>query len=333
MRFGLYLRSFLTDRTRPLHEQIDDIVEICHVARDAGFSTVTMPQHWVSHPTIWPQPFSMLARLAPETGDMTLMTGIVLLALHNPLQIAEDVATLDHICKGRFVLGVGIGYRETELEAVGATRKDRVPRLTESIDVMKRLWTGEEVDYEGRYWQIHGARMGFVPYQQPHPPIWIACQSDGAVRRAARIADAAYLAPQVGFDDLPTLIAAYRDERAKQGLDGGRTTISRGVAFGPSKEAAVREATEAAKSSYRMYSTWNMQEDTMVKINIDAESRVEDWAVVGNGDDCIEGFERLASEGIDYVNATFYNLPKSLDARREYLQAFGGDVIARMSAR
>ncbi|MCH8848317.1 MAG: LLM class flavin-dependent oxidoreductase, partial [Chloroflexi bacterium] len=125
MRFGLYLRSFLSDPTRPLHEQIDEVIEICHVARDAGFASVTVPQHWVSHPTVWPQPFPMLARLAPETGDMRLMTGILLLPLHNPLQIAEDAATLDHISKGRLTLGVGIGYRDVELEAAGTARKHR----------------------------------------------------------------------------------------------------------------------------------------------------------------------------------------------------------------
>ena len=330
MEFGLYLRSFLTDRTRPLHEQIDEVVEICHVARDAGFASVTMPQHWVSHPTTWPQPFQMLARLAPETGEMRLMTGIVLLPLHNPLQMAEDVATLDQITKGRVVFGVGLGYRETELEAAGATRKDRVPRLTESIKLMKRLWTGEEVDFEGRYWTVHNAQMGFLPVQQPHPPIWIACQSDSSVRRSARIADACYLAPQVGFDDIVRLIASYRDERAAKGLDSGRVTISRGVSFGADKATAIAEATAAAESSYRMYSTWNMQEDTMVKINIEADSKVDDWAIAGNGDDCIEGFSKLAAEGVDYIGATFYNLPKSLEARREYLQAFSENVIRRM---
>ena len=331
MEFGLYLRSFLTDRTRPLHEQLDEVVEICHVARDAGFSAVTMPQHWVSHPTTWPQPFSVLARLAPETGHMKLMTGIVLLPLHNPLQMAEDVATLDQITKGRFVFGVGIGYRENELAAVGATRKDRVPRLVESIDIMKQLWTGEEVNYAGKYWQISEAKMGFPCYQDPHPPIWIACQSDGAVRRSARIADACYLAPQVGFDDVSMLISSYKDERASQGLDAGRVTISRGVAFGTDRESAIAEATAAAKASYRMYSTWNMQEDTMVKININDDTNVDDWAIAGNGNDCIDGFERLAADGVDYVGATFYNLPKGLDARREYLQAFSDNVIKKMS--
>ena len=327
MEYGLYLRSFLTDRTRPLYEQIDELVEICHVVRDAGFSAVTMPQHWVSHPTIWPQPFQMLARLAPETGDMRLLTGILLLPLHNPVQVAEDVATLDHISKGRAVLGVGIGYRETELEAVGATRKDRVPRLTESIEVMKRLWSGEEVDHEGRYWQLHGAKMGFSTVQQPHPPIWIACQSDGAVRRAARIADACYLAPQIGFDDIPALVAAYRDERAKAGGDGGSVSISRGVSYAADKRTAIDEAKAAAASSYRMYATWDMQEDTMVRINIDSDASVEDWAVTGDGEDCREGFSTLGEHGVDFVNISFYNLPESLGARKEYLQRFAGDVI------
>ena len=65
-----------------------------------------------------------------------------------PVDIAESTVTIDHICKGRFILGVGLGYRECELEAAGATRKDRVPRLKESLDLMKLLWSGEEVDFE-----------------------------------------------------------------------------------------------------------------------------------------------------------------------------------------
>ncbi len=107
-------------------------------------------------------------------------------------------------------------------------------------------------------------------------------------------------------------------------------TISRGVAFGTDKNAAIEEATQAAQASYRMYSTWNMQEDTMVRINIDEGSSVEDWAVAGDAEDCIEGFGRLEREGVDFVGATFYNLPKTLGARKEYLQRFAETVIQRM---
>ncbi len=331
MRFGLYLRSFLSDPTRALHEQIDEVIEICHVARDSGFASVTVPQHWVSHPTVWPQPFPLLARLAPETGDMRLMTGILLLPLHNPLQIAEDAATLDHISKGRLTLGVGIGYRDTELEAAGTTRKHRASRIAESVELMKLLWTGEEVSFEGRYWSVHEGRMGFRPYQDPHPPIWMAGQSEGAVKRAARIADSCYLGPQVGFDDLRTLLALYHAQREEAGRARGGVAISRGVSLASSREAAVAEAQASAASSYKMYAAWNMQEHTMVKINISAESEVGDWAVTGSAADCVEQYARLEEElGVDSVVNTCLNLPKGLEARKEYVQRFGETVIQAM---
>ncbi len=330
MDFGVYLRSFLTDPTRPLYEQIDDLIEICHVVRDGGYASVAMPQHWFSHPTIWPHPYAILGRLAPETGSMRMMTGILLLPLHNPVDIAEVTATLDHVTKGRFTLGLGLGYREAELEAAGITRKDRVPRMTEGIELMKKLWSGEDVEHEGRYWKVKG-KMGFTPVQKPHPPIWIACQSEGAVRRAARIADACFLAPQVGFEDLKPLIAAYHDERAQNGLPRGTVALSRGVSFAGSREQAVAEAKEAAESSYRTYSTWNMQEDTMVQIHVSPDSDIADWAVVGDFDECQQRFQQLQDDlGVDLVSMTLLNLPKGLQERKDYLQAFSENVVRRM---
>jgi alkanesulfonate monooxygenase SsuD/methylene tetrahydromethanopterin reductase-like flavin-dependent oxidoreductase (luciferase family) len=332
MEFGLYLRSFMADPSRPLFQQIDEVVEICHVARDAGFSAVSVPQHWISHPTVWPQPFPLLARLAPETGDMRLLAGIVLLPLHNPVDIAETAVTLDHISKGRFILGVGLGYRDAELEAAGATRQDRVPRMTESLELMKRLWSGEEVTFEGRYWKVHHARMGVRPVQQPHPPIWMACQSRGAVQRAARLADACYLAPQVGFQDLKLLADFYRTARTEAGKAGpGKVAISRGVSLARSRQTAVQEAQKAAEASYRMYRTWEMQEEAMVRIHISTESELTDWAVVGSADECLEGFARLHEEaGVEFVGLTLLNLPKDHALRKEYLQEFSQKVIRRM---
>ena len=92
--------------------------------------------------------------------------------------------------------------------------------------------------------------------------------------------------------------------------------MSRGVAFAKDRETAAAEAQAAAESSYRMYSTWNMQEDTMVRINIESDSRVDDWAVAGNADDCLEQFDRMTGQGVGYVGITFYNLPAALEARQ-----------------
>src|SRR5437763_11082144 len=125
----------------------------------------------------------MLARLAPETGQMLLKTSVLLLPIVNAVETAESIATLDHITHGRLDVGVAIGYRERELEAAGLGRKDRVPKLEESLGVMKRLWRGEEVTCEGAYTKLTRARLGLPPFQRPHPPLEMGAQSVGATRR------------------------------------------------------------------------------------------------------------------------------------------------------
>ena len=72
---------------------------------------------------MWLQPLLLLARLASEGPELKLITGVLQLPLYNPVNLPEQVITMDHICDGRFILGLGMGYRETELEAAGATRK------------------------------------------------------------------------------------------------------------------------------------------------------------------------------------------------------------------
>src|SRR5205807_10501040 len=106
----------------------DEAVQVVRAPAGLGFAWVSIGHHWISHPTVWPQPVPMLARLAPETGTMRLKTSMLLLPLLNPVDVAENVATLDHITHGRLDVGVAIGYREREPEAVGLTRKARVPR-------------------------------------------------------------------------------------------------------------------------------------------------------------------------------------------------------------
>ena len=189
MEVGLYIRDYLEDPNRPMYQQVEEAAEVCRRARSLGFSAIYAPQHYISHPTVWMQPMQTLARLAPDAEGLQLLTGVMLLPYHNPVDIAEQTVTLDHISNGRFVLGVGIGYRVAELAAFGTNRRDRVSRFEESIELMKLLWSGEEVNHDGKHWQVHNARLGLTPLQKPHPPIWIAAQSRGAVRRAAALAD------------------------------------------------------------------------------------------------------------------------------------------------
>ena len=148
MKIGFHLTPFWSPADRAPAAIIDEAVQVVRASSELGFAWVSMGHHWISHPTVWPQPMPMLARLAPETGTMRLKTSMLLLPLLNAVDVAENVATLDHITHGRLDLGVAIGYREKELAAAGLTRKDRVPKLEESLALMKRLWRGDEVTFD-----------------------------------------------------------------------------------------------------------------------------------------------------------------------------------------
>ena len=154
---------------------------------------------------------------------------MLLLPLLNAVEVAENVATHDHITHGRLDVGVAIGYRERELEAARLTRKDRVPKLEESLDVMKRLWRGEEVTLEGRYTTLTTARLGFTPYQKPHPPVEMGAQSVGATRRAARLVDAVFFGPQVAWTDVAALVRVYREARMSEGPRAPGRALARGA--------------------------------------------------------------------------------------------------------
>ncbi len=329
MEVGLCIRDYLDDPTRSIHEQVEEAAEVCRQANALGFSAIYAPQHFVSYPTVWLQPMQALARLAPDAEGLKLMTGILLLAYFNPVDIAEQTATLDQISDGRFILGLGIGYREKELEAFGTNRRERVSRFEESITLMKKLWTGDSVTFEGKYWQVHDVKMSFTPVQKPHPPIWIAAQSTGAVRRAAKMGSACLLGPQPSWDDLRFLGRQYNE--ALQELGSGSNGIlaaHRTIAIAKDRETALTQATAAGEAKAGMYGSFDMQEASTVDFGLTDTRDLADWSIVGSPQDCAETITKCHEEyGLDYVGLTCLNLPKGQSARLEYLQFISEELL------
>ena len=113
-----------------------------------GFDMVALGQHFLSTEFQMLQPAIVAARLAAETGPMRLGITIYLLPLLNPVAVAEEAASLDVITGGRFILGAGLGYRAVEDEAFGLGQGERVPRLRQHLEVVKRLWAGDTVTFD-----------------------------------------------------------------------------------------------------------------------------------------------------------------------------------------
>src|SRR5215467_13199645 len=333
MQIGFHLTAFMSPTDRPATQIIDEAIAVVHAASKMGYAWVSMGQHMISYPTVWPAPFPLIARLAPETGTMQLKTSVILLPLLNPVDVAENVATLDHITHGRLILGVAIGYREKELEGAGLTRKDRVPKLEESLHVMKRLWAGEEVTFSGTYTKLTNARLGFTPYQKPHPPIEMGAQSEGATKRAARLADSVFFGPQVAWADIKKLADVYRNERREMRQDPvmGLGT-SRSLIVGKNKEDATRAAHQYVEKTFNMYRSWEMQEKDMVPLQLEFDRSLDDWALVGSPKDCVEKLLAIReSAGLDRVGFTIYSLPRELQARIDYLRMIAEEIVRKVA--
>ena len=328
MKIGFHLTPFWSPVDRGPTRIIEEAIQVVSAASRMGFAWVSMGQHWLSHPTVWPQPLPMLARLAPETGSMRLKTSVLLLPILNAVETAESIATLDHICRGRLDVGVAIGYREKELETAGLTRKDRAPKLEESLALMKQLWSGEAVTFHGAYTRVSAGRMGFTPYQKPHPPLEMGAQSEGATRRAARLTDGVFFGPQVAWRDIGKLSGVFREARAETGAaTPGSVGASRSLIVGTSKEAAVATAREYLEKTFAMYRAWEMQERTMASLQLSFDAAFDDWTVHGSPRDCIEVLQRARDMGLDRIGFTIYSLPRDVEARVDYLRMIAEEIL------
>jgi alkanesulfonate monooxygenase SsuD/methylene tetrahydromethanopterin reductase-like flavin-dependent oxidoreductase (luciferase family) len=328
MQIGFHLTPFWSPTDRGATRIIDEAIAVVAAASRMGFAWVSIGQHWVSHPTVWPQPFPMLARLAPETGTMRLKTSVLLLPIVNAVEAAENIATLDHICHGRLDVGVAIGYRERELEAAGLTRRDRTVKLEESLDLMKQLWAGREVTFHGKYTRLTAGRLGFPPFQQPHPPLEMGAQSDGATRRAARLTDGVFFGPQVAWRDIGKLAEVFREARVESGAaTPGSIGASRSLIVGRDRESARAAAREYLEKTFAMYRTWEMQERTMAPLQLSSNIALDDWTVYGAPEDCVETVQRARELGLDRIGFTIYSLPREPQARIDYLAMIAERIV------
>jgi len=167
-----------------------DAAVVRHVAQRAealGFQDL-----WVTDNIIDParcmNALTILTYAAGLTTTIRLGVSVLVLPIYHPIHIAHQAATLDYLSDGRAIIGVGLG-RYDEYPPFQIPGERRVRRFVESIELMKALWTRDDVQFRGEIFQLDGGALGTKPVQQPHPPIWVGGHHTDAIRRAARIAD------------------------------------------------------------------------------------------------------------------------------------------------
>jgi alkanesulfonate monooxygenase SsuD/methylene tetrahydromethanopterin reductase-like flavin-dependent oxidoreductase (luciferase family) len=336
MRFGLDVASGLDQARAPMRECYLQVLRQVRLAREAGFDGIFCGQYYVRDQAPFLQPWPLLAGLSREAGAMQLVTGVVLLPLLHPIDVAEQAATVDVISDGRFVLGVGGAYGR-ELEHFGIDRKTRGKRVEEMIEIIRLLWLGEPFSYEGSHFRLRDVRPTLLPVQRPGPQIWLAASADAVVRRAGRIADSCYFGPHSNLETLERQGALFLETYAEH-HDGARPpahSLNRETFVAEDREVAWRISRPYLERQYQDLYVVHGQDKELPpedRFDIPFEELSRDRFVVGSPDDVVADLKRYIDLGFDYLVLRPPWCQVAPEANDECIRVLGTDVIPRLKA-
>jgi len=298
----LRLGFFVTNQYLPgesMLDKIQDSVEQVRAARDAGFDLICTGQHYLAAPYQMSSSLPLLARLAAEAGGMAVAATVILVPLHNPVELAESIATLDAICGGKFIFGVGLGYREEEYTAFGIQRGERVGRLREALEVMRLLWTQDEVEFQGKYYQVPRCTPATRPVQQPHPPIWVAANNDAAIRRAANWGYPWIINPHATVPMVAEQWAKYKETLVQSGNPMPDTLpMMRELYVAEDRETAYVESEPYLAPKYQAYASWGQDKALPGEenFNIPYKELAKDRFLLGSPEEVVQEIRRYEYE-------------------------------------
>jgi alkanesulfonate monooxygenase SsuD/methylene tetrahydromethanopterin reductase-like flavin-dependent oxidoreductase (luciferase family) len=175
-------------------ERLEQIVR----AESLGFDSCWLTEHHFCDDGYTPSPLVLAGVIGSRTRDLRLGTNLMLLPLHDPVRVAEDAATLSLVTGGRFDLGVGIGYRQLEFDQFGRKLTHRPSLVEEGIEILRRSWSGQPVNFSGKRFQV--GDLCVTPTPQRAPAILLGGMAPPAIDRAARIADGFLCTGGIGID-------------------------------------------------------------------------------------------------------------------------------------
>lgn len=223
------------------------------LGEELGFDSVWLEEHHGVKNHYWPSPLVGLAGVVTRTERILLGTDVMVMPFYHPVRVAEDVAMLDIMSGGRFILGAAIGYKPDEFALYGTPLEKRGARFEEALQLIKLLWTQTEVHFKGVYYQVEGLKIEPRPACVPHPPLWLGGWGELALQRAATLGDAWIPGPTANLDKLLAAQSQYRQNLQAAGLDptAKPTPLTREVVIAETDEQARAMAEKHLLINYR----------------------------------------------------------------------------------
>jgi alkanesulfonate monooxygenase SsuD/methylene tetrahydromethanopterin reductase-like flavin-dependent oxidoreductase (luciferase family) len=276
-------------------------------AEALGFHSVFVVEHHFTGVGQLSASLNFLSYLAGRTQRLRLGTAVVVLPWHNPVLLAEQVATLDLLSNGRFDFGVGKGYRAPEFAGFSIPIEEATERFDETLDFLRKAWAAKDrFSYRSRRWQFDNIIIEPRPVQQPHPPLWMAAGSLDSIRRAAREGFNLLLDQIAPVDLIIARVAAYHEVLISQGrpVRPGQIAVARALQMVRTEEER-RQAHElrikVLKAIGGLARGPGSERYQNIGSHADAELASEESALLGTPAEIIARLKKLEAGGVDYV--------------------------------
>lgn len=245
MKLGLFLSMYYPDTKKPYHEVLQETIEQCQYAEQLGYEAILIPEHHFINYITNPSSLSLAIHIANHTKKIRLITAVVVMPWYHPLSLAEELALVDHVSNGRIELGVARGANKYEFDRMGVDIRNSREMMDESVDILLKALTTEDLSYEGKYYQFKDATTMPRPLQDPHPPIWISAQSPQGLRNAAKRGFNILTSPLYGCfsskEDFEYTMNEYHQALKETGMPKKELGLLRRVYIGEDKESAEAE--------------------------------------------------------------------------------------------
>ncbi len=285
-----------------LHKRFGEHIEQVQIAKRAGYDGVAVGNHLSFGSTAWFPPLETLTRLAAEADGMSLATCMLVLPLYHPLHVVEQASLLDAISNGKLILGVAPGWQEDEFRVMDLEHGRRLGRYIEAVELMKRLWSEETVDFKGNHFEAEGLSLALKSTRKPRPPMWYGGSVTPAVARAARLADTALgdswvASSHLVEDVIVEQAGVFRDTLAEHGKPmPDEFPLLRNIVVAPDSETALRDAGPFLEASYKVFGQWGLFSKVVGsgKEQLDLEELIAGRVILGSPEECAEELVRLA---------------------------------------
>lgn len=323
---------------RPSQEIYARGVEQAQAAETLGFRNVWLGEHHFSTYGYLSRPAQFATHIAAKTTTLRVGTAVIVVPLHHPLVVAEEIATLDLLSGGRLDIGFGRGYQNYEFERFGLELESAKNRWDESLDIILNAFKGTPFSYDGKHYQVPDTVVYPQPRQTPHPPIWIVAQSpyalEAAVKRGFNVLTGGF---GVSVDHLAAFGKMFDDVVAKVNPPvKPRVGVQRAI-YVAENDADARDAAEHARWNMRVtLSLRNHYEQVengkavpiVGQSEPDLDDLIERYLVIGSPDTCIRQIKRLQKDvGITHFNCSFWFGDMDQQRVLRSMERFARDVM------